>query len=356
MDSDIKILVVKYITGQASEKEADWLKAWMKESPENEAYFAELYETWHNTLITGHQINTDKAYTEFLSRTGQAAGPAGRAAAGITQLWRRIAAAAAIVLCLSAGFYYFTRPPGNESELTVVNVTKGSRKKLVLPDGSKVWINAGSTLKYEKDFGETSRTVYLNGEAYFDIAPGHKKIPFLVKTRDFVIRDIGTIFNIKAYSGMPVFEATVLEGEVSVEGKFNQKAKSAKVFLKRRQVLKIDIGQQSGNVAATAQSKLIEADVPVRIQQLNPEAEDQYIGWKDGLLAFHESTFEQIAQDIERRYNVRIIFENKDLKDFKYSGSFRSVNDVTTVLEIIKKTTPINYSIIGDKIIIKGNN
>lgn len=350
MNSDIKLLVVKYITGQASEKEADWVRAWIKESPANEAYFAELYETWHNALISGHQIDTDKAYSEFLDRTGQKAEWAGT---GIRQIWRRIAAAAAIVICFSAGFYYFTKPASKESELTVVNVTKGTRKQLVLPDGSKVWINAGSTLKYKKDFGKTSRTVYLSGEAYFDIAPGDKKIPFMVKTKDFVIRDIGTVFNIKAYSEMPVFEAAVLEGEVSVEGRFNQNVKSAKVFLKRRQILKVDMEHASrGEVAGPLSKSTYKADVPVQIQQLNPEEEDQYIGWKDGLLAFHDSSFGQIARDIERRYNVRVIFENEDLKEFKYSGSFRSVNDVSTVLEIIKKTTPINYSIRGKEILI----
>ncbi len=356
MNSDIKLLVVKYITGQASEEEADWLRAWIKESPENEAYFAELYETWHNALISRHQIDTDKAYSEFLDRTGQIAEPAERTGTGIRQIWSRIAAAAAIVICFSAGLYYFTGPAGHEREFTVVNVTKGTRKQFVLPDGSKVWVNAGSSLKYEKDFGQTSRTVYLNGEAYFDIAPGDKKVPFMVKTKDFVIRDIGTVFNIKAYSEIPVFEATVLEGEVSVEGKFSQETKSAKVFLKRKQVLKVDIEHLSMSNAAGPLSKpTYKADVPVQIQQLNPEEEDQYIGWKDGLLAFHDSSFGQIAQDIERRYNVRVIFENEDLKDFKYSGSFRSVNDVTTVLNIIKKTTPINYSIRGREILISRN-
>lgn len=359
MNSQIKILAVKYISGQTSEEEAEWFKAWIKESPQNEKYYIDLYETWHNSLIAKPEINIDKAYADFLARTSRTSMTGvfdePERDIRIRHIWRGIAAAAAIVLCFSIGFYYFSKPVGKESEFIVFNVLKGARKHLILPDGSNVWVNAGSTLKYQKDFGRTSRTVYLSGEAYFNIAPSAKTAPFLVKTKDFVIRDIGTVFNIKAYSEMPVFEAAVLEGEVSVEGTFTRDTKTtAKVFLKRRQVLKIDTRRVSEKVAAGSSLKRQEkARMPVQIQQINPEEEDQYIGWKDGLLVFYESSFGQIAKDIERRYNVKINFVDEDLKEFKYSGSFRSVKDVTTVFEIIRKTTPINYSVRGNEIFIR---
>ena len=358
MDSEIKILLVKYISGQASAEEAKWLKAWIKETPANEEYYIELYEAWHNALIIKHEIDTDKAYADFTERTGQAgAAGAGAGSSGfnIGRLWKVIAAAASVVVCFSIALYYFAAGGEKESEFIVLNVSKGSREHVVLPDGSKVWVNAGSELRYQKDFGEISRTLYLNGEAYFDIAPSTKKIPFIVRTRDYVIRDIGTVFNIKAYTDMSVFEAAVLEGEISVEGKFNQDLKEpAKVFLKRRQVLKVDNREMTGGAGiGLSQERPPKAIAPLQIRQLNAAEEDQYVGWKDGLLAFNDASFGEIALDIERRYDVKIIFEDEDLKGYKYSGNFSSVNDIHTLFDIIKKTTPIDYSIRGKEISIK---
>ncbi len=353
MNNDIKILAGKYITGQASEEEKRLVKQWIRESPENEAYYVQLYETWQDSMHARPDlIDTDLAYRKFISKVE----PGRLVYRSLNNKWVKIAAAALVVFICTLGVYYYnSRNDDSQAKWLIVKVANGKTRKIILPDGSIVWINAGSSLKYKKDFNLISRDVYLSGEAYFDIAPSKKNIPFLVQTDHFVIHDIGTVFNIKAYPDGSLFEAAVFEGKVSVEGRFGgDPEEKSKVFLSEKQVIRINTDKLAGKSGKRAGSQDVKSNINelVKVVEVTPSQIDEYKGWKDNFLVFDGDTFQQIARDLERRYDVKIAFKSSELQDYKYSGSFRDIKDINTVLEIIKKTTPIDYTIKGTEITI----
>ena len=196
-NDDIKFLLVKYITNQASETEVKEVKHWIGLHPENELYFIELYEAWQNMLyVQPGVIDTEKAYQLFLAKTMT---PAKKP----VSIWRLTGVAATICVFLLSSLWlvYHT---GIHQKKNLVVAQNGSVKKITLNDGTIIWLNAGSIIKYDADFGKTNRTVYLEGEAFFDIGHHGNHIPFLVNTKKYTIRDIGTRFNLKAYPSDPL--------------------------------------------------------------------------------------------------------------------------------------------------------
>lgn len=348
MREDIKISLINYITGQADETESAEVREWIRSKPENEQYYFELYEAWHSSLYAERDIvDVESAYALFRAK-----------ASARTPIYKRLrflpklAAAALVLFACAIAVYDFisTKPPETLIELSI---PKGLTKKLVLPDGSTVWVNAESQITYSKDFGKTDRDVFLVGEAYFDIAKTDTEIPFLVKTDKFTIRDVGTVFNVKAYPDDEVFETTVVEGKVSVEGKLTQGSDlESKVFLDANQVLKIntDENKPSGNKAG------IQAAEPVKVMQIADSQIEQYNGWKDDFLIFQGDTFEDITKILERRYDVEIVFGDEELKSYQYTGTFKNIENISTVFEVIKENTPIDYNTEGKRItILKAN-
>jgi len=346
MNEGIETLIVKYISGQASEEEALAVKEWIKLNKSNEADFVQLYETWNQSLYAYPElIDTERAYKDFLNRTADK-----RPVKGLYRLWPKIAAAAIFLLICLSGLFYYQKSESNP--WNIVETRKGETLKMTLPDGTRVWLNAGTIFRYKKDFGKTSRTVYLNGEAYFDISAEKRGKPFLVYTDNYVIHDIGTVFNVKAYSDEQVFETAVIEGQISVEGLGSSSiAKQKHVLVNEKQALKIRTvsGDIAGGHLANSSTKVGKT---INVVDLEASQISGYSGWKDNLLLFEDETFAELSRALERKYDVSIEIEDEELQYLKYTGSFRDIKSVNEVLEIIKKTTPINYSVTGSEITI----
>ncbi|WP_256013000.1 FecR family protein [Desertivirga xinjiangensis] len=345
MNETVKNLLVKYITGQADETESAEVKEWIRSKPEHEKYYIELYEAWHNSFYANQDlIDVDQAYLSFLKKTTI---PFYKK----TTFWSKMAVAACLMLACIAGLYRYQKNRAFDSMVTL-SVPKGAKRKLTLPDGSLVWVNAGSQITYSKNFGEKNRTIYLKGEAYFDIAPAKTNIPFLVKTDRFTIRDVGTVFNVKAYPDENVFETAVVEGKVSVEGKINQRSGSeSKVFLDANQVLSINTHRVNAQHSSPELNKHLHAE-PVKVLQIDPQEVNEYNGWKEDVLVFDGDTFEDIMRVLERRYDVKILIADESLKNLKYVGTFKNIRSISAVLKVIEETTPITCHTEGSQITI----
>jgi transmembrane sensor len=349
-NDDIKLLLVRYITGYANDAEMREVKHWIGLHPENELYFVELYEAWQNMLyIKEGVVDEEKAYQLFLDKIAPQKSPASKV------IWLKVAAVC-LFLGISAGLVLHFKAPAklNNSQVAAEN---GAIKKILLSDGTIVWLNAGSKLKYDAGFGKTNRTVYLEGEAFFDIGHQIKSIPFLVNTRNYTIRDIGTKFNLKAYPNDSFFETTVLKGEVAVESNADNNSQDAnRIYVKPHQVLKIFY--HSGKDDRGEKLPPIDPKVfnEVRVSQVDSAKMEMYDGWKDDLLVFEGATLGDIAHVLERRYNVKITLNNTELQNIRYSGSFKSVSTINKVLQIIKQNTPVSYTIEGQNVTITKNN
>ncbi len=347
-NNDIKLLLVKYITNQVDEAKVKGVKHLIGLHPENELYFIELYDAWQNMLyLKPETIDEEKAYQLFSDKVS----PTKHIVR--MQEWLKYAAVLIIVLLLSVLFIYLhPAKPENNRQVIAKN---GSVKKIILTDGTIVWLNAGSTLKYDDGFGKTNRTVYLEGEAFFDIGHHSKSIPFLVNTKNYTIRDIGTKFNLKAYLNDPFFETTVVKGEVAVEGNSETSPRDVnRIYVKPHQLLRIYYRPEKDNHKEIA--PLPDSYNEVRVSQIDSEKMDVYAGWKDDLLVFDGNTLDEISRVLERRYNVQITLNDNQLQNIRYSGNFKNVPDINKVLSIIKQNTPIDYTIDGQKVTITKTN
>ncbi len=353
MSNNIRHILIKYINGNATEKEIALVKNWIAESKQNERYYAGVYEEWHQALSTKHQlIDADKAYKRFIKENTK------KSIFSLNTLHKY---AAIFVLVSVTAFLFYKRseniiPKKKGSTWKEITVAKGETKKIVLPDGTTVSINAGSSLRYNENFGKEERTVELNGEALFDIANDKQNAPFIVKAAGFIIEDIGTIFNVKAYSADEEFETSVIEGEVSVEGKLSGNNNS-KVFIAKNQALKIKsnkILQDYNNQSRRKTDKIVTR--PLQIVDISAENMEQYNGWTNDILTFDNSDFQKIANELERKFDVKIDFKESILKSYHYTGTFKNAKSVYKILNIIKETTPISYSSNGKNIIIHCSN
>jgi transmembrane sensor len=348
-NEEIKLLLVKYITREANDEEVEQVRLWVSAHPENEQYFAQLYETWQNMLyLQPHVVNQEKAFQKFSAENIPR-----ETKYRTLKIWTKVAAAITLFSVLTG--LLLNHYAQNVQKVKQVAANKGGIKKIVLSDGTLVWLNAGSKLNYNTGFGKTNRTVYLEGEAFFEIAPGKKTIPFLVNTKNYTIRDIGTKFNLKAYPNDRFFETTVVKGEVAVEGNIDNNAHEMnRIYVKPHQVLRIYY-PKTEEFGKPVDKKELDNLNEIQVMQIDSAKLDRYDGWKDDLLVFDGNTLDEISKVLERRYNVKIIMNDTSLQSIRYSGSFKNIASINKVLELIKGNTPIDYSVTGNIVNITKN-
>jgi len=235
----------------------------------------------------------------------------------------------------------------------VVAAQNGSRSRTILPDGSTVWLNAGSKISYEGDFTGTTRDVSLEGEAYFDVVKNPQR-PFIVHTSGIDIKVLGTIFNVRSYPNDKTVETTLLRGLVQVTRESDPKQKP--IFLHPDQKLIIQktllIEQQplplNGAKALLKNKIYVIADLDTAVK----ENERIETAWVYDRLEFRGENFEMLADKLERWYNVNVVFEDDAVKQLTFNGSFEK-ETVDQAFTALKTAAPFNFSINGHEIRIR---
>jgi ferric-dicitrate binding protein FerR (iron transport regulator) len=261
-------------------------------------------------------------------------------------LWmRRVGVAAALLILLAgAGTEYYRW--GRQSAVAGVNkflqVKYGGKSMLVLADGTKVWLNAGSRLVYPEAFTGKTREVQLEGEAFFDVAQRAHQ-PFFVHTGKITVRVLGTRFDVKAYREDAQVSATLISGKIQV---ILNEDPEKKILLSPHEKLTVVSGGVEKNSAVAMQNEL-------RYQvQFLPQTAHEAIpetAWVDNKLVFNNESFEEVARQLERRYAVRVEFGNELLKREHVSGIFEKEN-LQQTLEILRMTTKFNYKIDSNQV------
>lgn len=212
---------------------------------------------------------------------------------------------------------------GQEVIYNTIVVPRGGEYQLVLADGSKIWMNSASSLRYPTSFSGSERKVYLSGEAYFEVAK-NAKMPFIVKTDKAEVQVLGTHFNVKAYADEVICKTTLLEGAVKVQslGVVNE----------------IKPGQQA----------IINGDGGQRItSDINI---DEEVAWKNGLFMFNKSDIKEVLQQVSRWYDIDVIYEGK-VPDLQFSGQLSRKVDFYGFTNILKYAG-LNFTIKGKTVII----
>lgn len=227
--------------------------------------------------------------------------------------------------------YQSVSSTAKEIAYNTIETPKGGQFQLILSDGTKVWLNAASSLRYPSTFGRGNRKVELVGEAYFEVAKNAAK-PFLVSSNKQVVEVLGTHFNVNAYTNEPVVSTTLLEGSVKVISPFTNTYKIIKP------------GQQS----------LIHSDdinkTGIKVKNIDP---DEAVAWKNGYFMFEKEGLASILRKVSRWYDVEI--ENpqgEKLDKLLFSGTLSKYSDVSKVLRKLELTESVHFKIVGRRIIV----
>ncbi|MFZ4056618.1 MAG: FecR family protein [Ferruginibacter sp.] len=251
--------------------------------------------------------------------------------------------------------FLFNQEKTSKSEVLASNeisTKNGSKTSLVLPDGSKVWLNAGSKLVYDKSFGNTIREVKLSGEAFFDVVKNSDK-PFIIHTEKMDIKVIGTAFNVKCYPGEKNSETSLIRGSIEV----TMKDRKEKFILKPNEklVIRNDVASLLDMNAVAKNNTEVAASKPfIAISHLTYQASDSSIietSWLDNKLVFQNESFLDVAVKMERWYGVQITFANKSLEGIHLTGTFENEN-ITQALNALQYITRFNYQMDKDRITI----
>ena len=339
-----KQAIVNYLSGKYSLADSKILNIWLGRNNKNKLLFDQLSDIWQsaNLKSTQSKIDINQAWNDIQKQININEHKKNKL------VWNEILRYAAVfivaILLGGAGYHFISKNSHQVKKKSFVEyfAPLGSRSFVQLADGSKVWINAGSTLKYSNSFGLDNRQLVLTGEAFFEVEK-NENLPFVVKTSEINIVAIGTKFNVKAYSEENTIETTLIEGSVKLESstvnlqnnlilKPNEKA----VFIKKNQSIEL-IGQTKNEEALeTASDPKLEI-----IKSVDP---DPIVSWKDKRWVIKNEKLGLLATKLERRFDVNIIFDEEVLKEFYFGGTLEDEN-IEQIMQAISYSSPVEYVI-----------
>ena len=220
--------------------------------------------------------------------------------------------------------YHKSEEETTEVVYNKLEVPRGGECMIKLDDGTKVWVNAETKLKYPVVFVGDRREVVLEGEAFFDVAKNEK--PFIVKTSFGDVRVLGTAFGISAYASEPESYTTLVRGKVSVE----------------REGIKPVVILPGEQVVTFKDGKMIKQEVDV----------EEFVGWKDGIYVFKEMSLGEIMKTLERWYNISVDFQDKSLVDLPFTGNLKRYDDINVFFDALTRTGDMKYRVEGNQVIL----
>lgn len=349
-------LIAKALNGETSSKEKDELLSLLRENPAFQQQYELITRIWSERE---HENKDEEDAKRHILKIINRAENESIDEEMMTLRSRRIrrrrlfaGASLAVVVLAVSGFFLFRQSSGftANSSATADNETlvakKGSRTRSLLPDGTTVWLNAGSQLHLKTDFTGATREVTLEGEAFFDVVKNASK-PFIVHTTGIDIKVLGTAFNVKAYPEDKTVETTLLRGLVQV---FHQKNPGkAPIELKPNQKLVVPVTENNYTVETrTAPELPVVKEAPrfslTRIDSTKKENERIETAWVYSRLEFRGDNFETLAKKLERWYNVSIIFDDEDVKQLNFNGSFEK-ETVEQAFAALKEAKSFTYQI-----------
>jgi ferric-dicitrate binding protein FerR (iron transport regulator) len=320
---------------QNNETDVQFWERWIMDHPEKIATVREAKELFRvlNGNITAIQFKQDQA--EFNTKVeqhlnGEGAAIVRKAPFRKIFLYTGIAAASVLLFVfISRVLVQQDKLQPNGLRYSDVRVSDaGERKSFQLPDGSTVLLNSGTTIKIADNFNGSTREVSLVGEAYFDVTKNPEK-PFIIHTEVMDVKVLGTVFNVKAYSGDKTAETSLIEGSVEVT---LRNAGNKTILLRPKQKITASMNSATKDYV---------------VKEIAPETSDttaSEISWTKNRLVFTNNSFEEIAIQLQRWYGVELIFDNEAIKQFRFTATFDQ-KSITQVLEALKLSRDFDYRI-----------
>jgi len=326
-----KKIFIKYLQGNCTETEFEQLLLWIREGSLNASDREMIQDIWnefepeagpvervkYNRVLDKihHQININQNFKELVIQKVPAK----------NRILSILTRAAAILLLPVLSLLLYTNLSDRNSfadnlKDLEVEAPAGSRMHIELGDGTKVWLNHGSKLKYPFRFDGENRKVFLTGEAYFEVAH-NAKVPFIVGTNLLEVKATGTAFNVSAYPGDNNIQTTLVEGKV--------------ILYERKSNMEIK---------ALSPGECLKFDVQKNVYAIELEHNEKNIAWKDGFLVFKNERVEDIAKKLARWYNVEVEIANEKVKEFTFTATFMD-ETLPQVLDLLTLATPVSYQL-----------
>ncbi|RFS26982.1 DUF4974 domain-containing protein [Chitinophaga silvatica] len=327
------LLVTRKLAGVATLAELDALNDLLQQYPALKERYLQLEQYFNDTTNLTAE-NTELA----LQRTWSKIRAAKEEDPSPVKLFRRrtyyAITAVAATLMIGAALFFFNKEKnlGTTKPMQWVKRKNGkaTRSYIELADGSKIWLNAASQLLYPEKFDNNSRTVYLEGEAFFDIAANPKR-PFIIHLKKGTIKVLGTSFNIKAYENEPV-QTAVVTGKVAFIPRYEEARKV------------------SDTILITPEVKVIYASNTGTLIKANTiGGEDK--AWTEGHLIFRNATLEEIGASLERNFNKKVEFEASAPRQYRLTGAFHN-NSLEDIMYYLSKSKAFHYRITDSTLVI----
>ena len=330
-------LVNKKLTGEINSAEEIELLNWVHESSDNELHYRRMMDAWkkgqYSIRIKGQQATFNKISRQLDFEENIFSDKICDPSPDIRRRWYRVAVVF-IFLLTAIGIFYLniSTPDGDQkivqSKMIVKNNPAGQKTGINLPDGSVCWLNSESEIKFLSNYTDSTRDIYLKGEAYFEVAKDPTR-PFRVSTTTMAVTALGTIFNISSFSDDNNETVALIEGRISVNCEDN--------FYNE-----ILPGEAVSYNKGSKTSDRIKVDAY------------EAIAWKDGVLSFDEETYQTIFAKLERWYGVKITIVGDSPKGLKYRASFKN-ELLVNILESIRYGRDFKYLVDGKNIKIMFN-
>ena len=321
-------VLVAFLKGELDAAQAAAVEAWYDRSAANRRMLGQVYYILYvsDRINDAAGIDVERSLRQFKRRMH-----AGRRIS-LRRITLRAAAAAAVAVILLAGGVTTVSLSKRLAQPLTVITHLGERSQVVLPDGTKVWLNSASSVEYVAPFFSRERRVKMDGEAYFEVQHD-AQAPFVVSTNGLDIKVLGTRFNIRNDDNDHRITTVLLEGAVKAYASGDEKAA---VRLRPSQQLVFDT--RTGAMRLTDE----------------PSA-DRSINWIDGRFCFEHDTFAEIVAELKRHYNVDIRFMDDALRSERFSGDFRVEDGIYHIMSVLQLTYKFTYKVVGNDIEIYPN-
>lgn len=323
---EISSMIELFLQGKLSDQEEKELLEWAEQSDENAAFFWKEQTRLRAQVASWDDRNVNKQWVHLRSRI---LNEQNHRSVKVRRMWVSSGIAVAAAFVFAFLIYSIVEKPFSTTEIQsvaskIISTHSGQRSSFLLPDGTKVSLNSGSTLSFPSEFASDLRRVELSGEAFFEVTPDATK-PFIVHTHGLDVRVLGTAFNVEAFSSSTQINTTLVHGKVRLEKEENS------------ELVELTELQPMERMEYNAEEEVFELRKVSNVEK--------YIAWKDGKLVFERASIGELANRLELWYNVSVEIEGEKLKTSHFTGTFTD-EPIEKVLRLLSISYPsLSYSV-----------
>ena len=331
----IDSLIGKYLSSSLDKNELNELFSWVNISEENKQYYSDQTCVWNAMDLSqkGTRVDLDREFNLLELKMKPTIKFSTAIPKGFMFFWKNIAAILILPIFM-AGIYLYSKQ--NNEVFTEaapiamqIYTAKGGRSDVILPDGTKVFLNSDSKISYPSRFVKGSRKVALKGEAFFQVTH-NKENPFIISVNDLKVRVLGTSFNLNAYDKKSI-ETTLFEGSVELISK-----------KRNAEVVRLNPGFKASYDADTELISVGKANLR------------QACAWRDGTIIFMNTPMSKVESVLERWFDVNITISDPEFYKYSFTATFQNRNLIET-LSLLKSTSPFEYAVDGHEVTIYTN-